>query len=223
MTTTKARKTVRKSTKKNRASGIPDAARTDRLRKAVLKEIGQRIVTTKILARVKPKTADGGQREPSLPRNNGSAQVSTSPGDARRSTSPRAHSEQGDPSKAKPPAPKAPDPSKNGKDAKPSKATPPKPSSPAKQAGAPSAKAMRRRSALDAAAQVLAAAKKPMRANDLIDAMAAQNLWKSHHGKTPSATLSAAIAREIAAKGKNTRFKKVDRGLFAAGPGVKQA
>ena len=39
--------------------------------------------------------------------------------------------------------------------------------------------------------------------------------WKSD-GKTPHATVYSAIIREIAAKGKESRFKKVDRGRFAA-------
>ncbi len=46
--------------------------------------------------------------------------------------------------------------------------------------------------------------------------MAAKGYWKSPGGKTPAATLSAAMTREINTKGKIARFKKVDRGLFAA-------
>lgn len=70
-------------------------------------------------------------------------------------------------------------------------------------------------SALDAAAQVLAAQKEPMSAKEMIDAMAAAKLWESPGGKTPDATLYAAIIREIKAKGKDARFKKTDRGRFA--------
>ena len=69
--------------------------------------------------------------------------------------------------------------------------------------------------ALDAAAQVLAKADNPMRARELIAAMAEQGLWTSPAGKTPHGTLHAAIIREIAVKGDAARFKKVDRGLFA--------
>lgn len=72
-------------------------------------------------------------------------------------------------------------------------------------------------SALDAAAQVIASTGKPMRAKDLIEQMEAKGLWKSPGGKTPEATLYAAIIREIAAKGVDARFKKHDRGLFVAG------
>jgi hypothetical protein len=77
----------------------------------------------------------------------------------------------------------------------------------------------KRTSALDAAAQVLAASKEPMRPKDLIAAMAEQALWSSPNGKTPEATLYAAMIREIAAKGSDARFRKVERGLFAAGDG----
>ncbi len=73
----------------------------------------------------------------------------------------------------------------------------------------------KRVSALDAAVQVLAKTGTPMRATDLIAAMAEQGLWKSPGGKTPHATLYAAMLREIAAKGKDARFTKVDRGQFA--------
>lgn len=79
--------------------------------------------------------------------------------------------------------------------------------------------APKRISALEAAAQVLAASKEPMRAKDLIAAMAEQGLWSSPSGKTPEATLYAAMIREIAAKGTDARFRKVERGLFAAGDG----
>ena len=79
--------------------------------------------------------------------------------------------------------------------------------------------APKRTSALDAAAKVLAASKEPMRAKDLIAAMAEQGLWSSPNGKTPEATLYAAMIREIAAKGSDARFRKVERGMFAAGDG----
>ena len=73
----------------------------------------------------------------------------------------------------------------------------------------------KRVSALDAAAQVLAKAGKPMRAQELIAAMAEQGLWKSPGGKTPHATLYAAMMREERDKGGDSRFRKVDRGQFA--------
>jgi hypothetical protein len=74
----------------------------------------------------------------------------------------------------------------------------------------------KRMGVLDAAAKVLAASKEPMRAKDMIAAVEAKGLWKSPGGKTPEATLYAAIIREIAAKGKDARFKKHERGVFVA-------
>jgi hypothetical protein len=70
-------------------------------------------------------------------------------------------------------------------------------------------------SALDAAAQVLAETGQPMNCPDLIKAMAAKGYWTSPHGKTPHATLYAAILREITTKGKEARFTKTERGKFA--------
>ena len=78
----------------------------------------------------------------------------------------------------------------------------------------------KRVSALDAAAQVLAASEVPMRAKEMIAAMEAKGLWRSPGGKTPEATLYAAIIREIAAKGTAARFKKHERGVFVAGKGA---
>jgi hypothetical protein len=70
-------------------------------------------------------------------------------------------------------------------------------------------------SGLDAAAQVLARADGPMRCGDLAAAIIAQGLWTTK-GKTPAATLNAAIIREIKAKGAQSRFRKTSRGLFTA-------
>jgi hypothetical protein len=72
----------------------------------------------------------------------------------------------------------------------------------------------KRPSALDAAAVVLKNAGQPMRAQEMIAAMAEQGLWTSPGGKTPHATLYAAIIREITVKGSESRFRKTDRGLF---------
>lgn len=54
-----------------------------------------------------------------------------------------------------------------------------------------------------------------MRAKELIEAMAARGLWTSPKGKTPEATLYAAMIREAGTKGNAARFKRVERGLFA--------
>ena len=85
-----------------------------------------------------------------------------------------------------------------------------------KPASAAKLKAARRVGALDAAAQVLAASEVPMRAKEMVAAMESKGLWKSPGGKTPEATLFAAIIREIAAKGPKARFKKHERGVFVA-------
>lgn len=90
----------------------------------------------------------------------------------------------------------------------------------AKRGVAPKRSKPKRVSALDAAAQVLAKATKPMRAKELIAEMSAKGLWKSPDGKTPEATLYAAIIREIAAKGDKARFKKHERGVFVPGKGA---
>ena len=86
----------------------------------------------------------------------------------------------------------------------------------AKPAKAPKPAKPRRVSALDAAAQVLREAGAPLRAVDLIDQMQKRGLWQSPGGKTPSATLYAAMTREITTKAGASRFKKGDKGLFVA-------
>ena len=71
-------------------------------------------------------------------------------------------------------------------------------------------------SALDAAAKVLADQGEPMNCKQMVEAMATKGLWESPGGKTPAATLSSSILREIRAKGGLARFKKTDRGKFAS-------
>ena len=71
-------------------------------------------------------------------------------------------------------------------------------------------------SALDAAAKVLAESKEPMRAKEIIEQMTAKGYWTSPGGKTPHATVVAAIIREIRDKGDESRFAKADRGLFTS-------
>ena len=70
-------------------------------------------------------------------------------------------------------------------------------------------------SAIEAAAQLLGETGEPMNCKTIIEAMAAKGLWTSPGGKTPHATLYSAIIREISVKGKESRFKKTDRGNFA--------
>ena len=85
----------------------------------------------------------------------------------------------------------------------------------AKKAKTDEAKA-KKISAIDAAAKVLADAGQPMNTKEMIEAMATKGLWNSPKGKTPHATLYAAILRELKVKKADARFKKVERGKFAA-------
>ncbi|MBL8757943.1 MAG: winged helix-turn-helix domain-containing protein [Phycisphaerae bacterium] len=73
----------------------------------------------------------------------------------------------------------------------------------------------KRVSLLDAAATVLAGAKEPMMAKEIVAEVLTRGLW-STKGETPEATLYAAMIREIASKKTEARFRKVDRGLFVA-------
>jgi hypothetical protein len=70
-------------------------------------------------------------------------------------------------------------------------------------------------SALDAAAQVLSETGQAMTCKEMIEQMAAKGYWTSPAGKTPDATLYAAILREIKTKGAQARFQKTDRGRFS--------
>src|SRR5262245_50571115 len=69
-------------------------------------------------------------------------------------------------------------------------------------------------SALDAAAKILAETEQAMNCPEMIQAMAAKGYWTSPGGKTPAATLYAAILRELSVKGKEARFRKTERGKF---------
>ena len=75
-------------------------------------------------------------------------------------------------------------------------------------------------SALDAAAKVLAESGEPLNSKEMINAMAAKGYWTSPGGKTPQATLYAAILREIQTKGADARFQKTERGHFALATGT---
>jgi len=72
-------------------------------------------------------------------------------------------------------------------------------------------------SALDAAAKVLAGVPSTdgLTSKQLIVQMADRGLWTSPAGKTPNATLYAAMLREIANKGESSRFRRVGPGRFA--------
>jgi hypothetical protein len=70
-------------------------------------------------------------------------------------------------------------------------------------------------SGLDAAAIVLRDASAPLNTQDLVRQMLERGLWKTE-GKTPAATIYAAMIREIRVKGSASRFRKADRGRFSA-------
>jgi hypothetical protein len=92
-----------------------------------------------------------------------------------------------------------------------------KPDAPAKPKAAKKADAKPKKlSAIDAAARLLTETGEAMTCKAMIEAMAEKGYWSSPAGKTPSATLYSAILREVTTKGKDARFKKVDRGQFTA-------
>jgi hypothetical protein len=70
-------------------------------------------------------------------------------------------------------------------------------------------------SALEAAVRVLAETKQALSCSELITAMATQGYWTSPAGKTPAATLSSSIQREIVVKKDHSRFKKTAPGRYA--------
>jgi hypothetical protein len=70
-------------------------------------------------------------------------------------------------------------------------------------------------SALEAAARVLSERRQALTCSELIAAMAAQGYWTSPAGRTPQATLRAALLREIQRKQDQSRFRKTERGKFS--------
>jgi hypothetical protein len=80
------------------------------------------------------------------------------------------------------------------------------------KSAAPKPEKPKKLSGLDAAAQVLKDAGRPMNFKDITEA-ALKMGWRTN-GKTPHASLYAAAIREIAAKGTDARFRKTERGMF---------
>ena len=78
----------------------------------------------------------------------------------------------------------------------------------------------KRSSGLDAAAQILAEAGKPMSCKEMVEVMLAKGLWTTS-GKTPDATIYSAVIREIATKKEASRFVKTGRGEFATNTSAK--
>ena len=110
--------------------------------------------------------------------------------------------------------PKSPASAKKGKATKGPKA---KTGANTAQTGQPRAKkpkGEKKVSGLDAAAKVLQESGKEMNVKEILDAILTKGYWKSPEGKTPRATIYSSIIREIAAKGKESRFKKAERGKF---------
>lgn len=93
---------------------------------------------------------------------------------------------------------------------KPSKNTTP---SKATTRAKPDATKPKRTSGLDAAAKVLEELGQPLDCIEITKHMLEKGYWQTT-GKTPAATIYVAIIREIANKGDDARFRKVDRGRF---------
>ena len=74
----------------------------------------------------------------------------------------------------------------------------------------------RQMSLVDAAVSILAQGSgDPMGCKDIVAEAVNRGLWAPRTGKTPASTLYAAILREIATKGDQSRFVKTERGRFA--------
>jgi len=84
-----------------------------------------------------------------------------------------------------------------------------------KSRGLHKARGEKKMSCLDAAAKLLTETGQSMTCQELIAAIAAKGYWSSPAGKTPSATLYAAIVREIRTKKDHARFRKTVPGRFA--------
>ncbi|MDA3960246.1 MAG: winged helix-turn-helix domain-containing protein [Planctomycetota bacterium] len=67
---------------------------------------------------------------------------------------------------------------------------------------------------LDATIQLLEEATEPLSCAQITEAIIAKGWWQTQ-GRTPAATLYAAIIREIRNKGDRARFMKTGRGRFA--------
>jgi hypothetical protein len=70
-----------------------------------------------------------------------------------------------------------------------------------------------RLSQLDAAVKILTDAKEPLTCKEIVRRMFEQKLWNTS-GRTPGATLSASMQREIAKRGSEARFRRAERGLY---------
>ena len=96
---------------------------------------------------------------------------------------------------------------------RPTPATEPATEATASTPAAKGGKAKGAMSGLDAAAAVLGEAAEPLNTRTILDRAVSRNLW-APEGRTPNATLNAALHRDIATKGDASRFRKAGRGLF---------
>ncbi len=69
-------------------------------------------------------------------------------------------------------------------------------------------------SLINAAISVMKQRKKPMKVKDIYEAVVEKGLWADKKGKTPWATLGAAIYTEVKKKGDESRFVQVGKGEF---------
>ena len=69
-------------------------------------------------------------------------------------------------------------------------------------------------SLLKAAIAVLKESDEALNTKQMIEQAKDKGLWTPGEGKTPEQTLYSAIAREIKAKGENSRFKLITKGHF---------
>lgn len=100
----------------------------------------------------------------------------------------------------------------------------PRPAKPQSAGATTTTNAQPRKSALDAAAEVLGRlttkdATSGLSVKDLIERMEKANLWQSPGGKTPSATLYSALIREIKQRKTDSRFKRIAPGKFSLANG----
>jgi len=86
-------------------------------------------------------------------------------------------------------------------------------SKPASDSSGKGGKPKGKMSMLDAAAEILKTAKEPLCCKDICRSIFEKKLAESS-GRTPHATISAAMGREIKVLGKNSRFRRADRGRF---------
>ena len=70
-------------------------------------------------------------------------------------------------------------------------------------------------SGLDAAHRVLTESRRPMTVKEIAE-IALRNKYCDLKGMTPEFTISAALQRDIKTKGRDSRFVKAERGLYAA-------